>query len=72
MSGAIPPLPNTSSWRSAQLKKAQGQLYLYLYSLGKNMYFPEKFRSVCHHQTKSDHVHDTSDCDGLRNTILRY
>jgi hypothetical protein len=23
--------PNTSSWRSAQLKKAQGQLYLYLY-----------------------------------------
>jgi hypothetical protein len=32
MSGAIPHphSPNTSSWRGAQLKKAQGQLYLYL------------------------------------------
>jgi hypothetical protein len=30
MSGAIPPLPNTPSWRGAQLKKTQGQLYLYL------------------------------------------
>jgi hypothetical protein len=30
MSGAIPPFPNTPSWRGAQLK-AQGQLYLYLY-----------------------------------------
>jgi hypothetical protein len=31
MSGAIPPLPNTPSWRGAQLKKAQRQLYsLYL------------------------------------------
>jgi hypothetical protein len=30
MSGAIYPLPNTPSWRGAQLKKAQGQLYLYL------------------------------------------
>jgi hypothetical protein len=28
MSGAIPPLPNTLSWRGAQLKKAQGQLVL--------------------------------------------
>jgi hypothetical protein len=27
---AIPPLPHTPSWRGAQLKKAQGQLYLYL------------------------------------------
>jgi hypothetical protein len=27
MSGAMPPLPNTPSWRGAQLK-AQGQLYL--------------------------------------------
>jgi len=26
MRGAIPPLPNTPSWRGAQLKKAQGQL----------------------------------------------
>jgi hypothetical protein len=34
MSGAIPPLPNTPSWRGAQLKKeAQGQLYLYLLTL---------------------------------------
>jgi hypothetical protein len=31
---ATPPLPNTPSWRGAQLKKAQGQFYLYL--LGKN------------------------------------
>jgi hypothetical protein len=29
MSGAIPSLPNTPSWRGAQLK-SQGQLYLYL------------------------------------------
>jgi hypothetical protein len=28
ISGAIPPLLNTSSWRGAQLKEAQGQLYL--------------------------------------------
>jgi hypothetical protein len=26
MSGAIPPLPNTPSWRGTQLRKAQGQL----------------------------------------------
>jgi hypothetical protein len=37
MCGFIPPLPNTPSWRGAQLKKrAQGQLYLYLYFIGKN------------------------------------
>jgi hypothetical protein len=29
MSGAIYPLPNTPSWRHAQLK-AQGQLYLHV------------------------------------------
>jgi len=29
MSGAIPPLPSTPSWRGAQLKKPKGQLYLY-------------------------------------------
>jgi hypothetical protein len=28
MRGAIPPFPNTSSWRGAQLKKAQEQLYI--------------------------------------------
>jgi hypothetical protein len=27
MSVAMPPLPNTPSWRGAQLKRAQGQLY---------------------------------------------
>jgi len=31
MCGTIPPLPNTPSWRDAQLKKAQEQRYLYLY-----------------------------------------
>jgi hypothetical protein len=30
MSGAIRPLPNTPSWCGIQLKKAQGQFYLYL------------------------------------------
>jgi hypothetical protein len=30
MGGAVPPLPNTSSWRGAQLEGAQGELYLYL------------------------------------------
>jgi len=31
MGGAIPPLPNTPSWRRTQLKKAQGHLYLVRY-----------------------------------------
>jgi hypothetical protein len=31
MHGAILPLPNMPSWCDAQLKKAQGKLYLYLY-----------------------------------------
>jgi len=35
MRGAIPQLPHTPSWRGAQLKKAQGQLYLYLKPEGK-------------------------------------
>jgi len=30
MRGAIAPLPNTPSWRGAQLKKSQRQLYLTL------------------------------------------
>jgi hypothetical protein len=30
MGGAVPSLPNTPSWRGAQLGGAQGQLYLYL------------------------------------------
>jgi hypothetical protein len=30
MREAIPPLPNTPSWRGAQLKKAQEEVYLYL------------------------------------------
>jgi hypothetical protein len=37
MRGAIPPLPNTPSWRGAQLKKAQGQLYLF------RILFPQYF-----------------------------
>jgi len=28
MRGAIPLLPNTPSWHGAELKKAQGQIYL--------------------------------------------
>jgi cell division protein FtsN len=40
MRGAIPPLPNTHSWRGAQLKKAQGQLYLYLLSSEYRGLFP--------------------------------
>jgi len=31
MRGGISPLPNTPSWRGAQLIKAQGQFYLCLY-----------------------------------------
>jgi hypothetical protein len=31
MCGVIPPLPNTPSWHGTKLKKAQGQLYLYIY-----------------------------------------
>jgi hypothetical protein len=30
MGGAVPPLPNTPSWRGAQLGGARGQLYLYI------------------------------------------
>jgi hypothetical protein len=38
MGGAVPPLPNTPSWRSAQLGRAQGQLYLYLYLSSVNIF----------------------------------
>jgi hypothetical protein len=31
MSGAIPSIPHTPSWRGAQLKETQGQIYFYLY-----------------------------------------
>jgi hypothetical protein len=31
MRGDVPLLPNTPSWRGAQLRKTQGQVYLYLY-----------------------------------------
>jgi hypothetical protein len=31
MCEAVPPLPNTPSWRGAQLGGAKGQLHLYLY-----------------------------------------
>jgi hypothetical protein len=31
MGGAVPPLPNTPSWRDAQLGGAQKQLYYYYY-----------------------------------------
>jgi hypothetical protein len=37
MRGAIPQLPNTSSWRAAQLRKAQGLLYFHLYDMSKGM-----------------------------------
>jgi hypothetical protein len=40
MGGAVPPLPNTPSWRGAQLGGAQGQLYLYLYV--NKLYCPYK------------------------------
>jgi hypothetical protein len=49
MRGAIPPLPNTPSWRGAQLqRKAQGQLYFYLYHTPKNsnVEFKSKERTV--------------------------
>jgi hypothetical protein len=32
MGGAVPPLPNTPSWRGAQLGGAQGQLYFTFYT----------------------------------------
>jgi hypothetical protein len=34
MRGGITPLPNTPSWRGAQLKEAQGKLYIYIYLYG--------------------------------------
>jgi hypothetical protein len=45
MCGPIPPLPNTPSWRGAQLK-AQGHLYLYIlpyYPLPEELH-SEKFK----------------------------
>jgi hypothetical protein len=44
MRGAIPPLPNTPSWRGAQLKQ-KGQLYLYKL---KSAYVNDIFVSVFH------------------------
>jgi hypothetical protein len=46
MSGAIPPPPNTSSLRGAQLKKAQGQLYLYVYLSLSSLYICRKFINI--------------------------
>jgi hypothetical protein len=37
MGGAVPPLPNTPSWRDGQLGGAQGQFYLYLYIVSLNL-----------------------------------
>jgi len=48
MSGAIPPFPNMLSWRGAQLKKAQGQLYLNLLLLSKKCkYFHNAIKHNC-------------------------
>jgi len=33
--------PNTSSWRGAQLKEAQGQLYLLLYPINMRLGVPQ-------------------------------
>jgi hypothetical protein len=51
MSGAIPPLPNTPSWRGVQLKKAQGQLHVYLkvtFEINTGKYLTVHFRSVAY------------------------
>jgi hypothetical protein len=37
MSGATPPLPDAPSWRGAQSKEAQGQLYLLSYTHYKRL-----------------------------------
>jgi hypothetical protein len=37
--GAIPPLPSMPSWHGAQVKKSQGQLYLYLLINNSIVYF---------------------------------
>jgi len=34
MRGVMRPLPNTPSWRGAELKKAQGHLHLHLHLYG--------------------------------------
>jgi hypothetical protein len=39
MDGAVPPLPNTPSWRGAQLGGAQGQLYLSTYDIQDKIMF---------------------------------
>jgi hypothetical protein len=50
MHGAIPPLPNMSSWPCAQLRKAEGQLYLYLSILIPLSYVPvSKLRKEFEH-----------------------
>jgi hypothetical protein len=49
MSGAIPLLPNTPSWRCVQLGEARGHLYLYLISYIANeggMTMNKEFRGV--------------------------
>jgi hypothetical protein len=51
MRGAIPPLPNAPSWRGAQIRKAQGQLYSFMYLMflkvisSYNCHSRKKFRS---------------------------
>jgi hypothetical protein len=39
MSGAIPPFPNTLSWRGAQLKPKDNVTFLHLLRLGEELRF---------------------------------
>jgi len=57
MGGAVPPLPNTPSWRGTQLGEAEGQLYLCLYLLSLlSLVFLHSFKVQISQPYKSDGV----------------
>jgi len=49
MRGAIPPLPNTPSWRGAQLKKSTGTTLLLTEHYEKLKYTHQSFRHIVEH-----------------------
>jgi hypothetical protein len=64
MRGAIPPLPNTPSWRGAQVKKITGTTLIYLYTVIRGCI--QKFPDWVHNEINNNNKHS------LRSNIKGY